>query len=127
MAVLEAQVPVEHRVFTENPATTGRHGSSQEGTLAEPVTRYAYQIYPANWTTPRPDPINMENMDNSITNLLMDVPDPSVYHQRDTVLIHGKSFIVQGIPEFDDWGNGMQIMGEYDDMFGGTVLIRRVA
>lgn len=126
MAVLDAEVPVAHRVYVENTASTGRHGSSEEGTLSAPVTRYVYQIYPARWQRPVPDPINIEDLDRSITDLIMDVPDSSVYKQHDTVLIKGISFVVQGLPEFEGWGDGLQIMSSYDDMFGGTVLIRRV-
>lgn len=126
MAVLEAQVPVEHRVFNENTVSTGRHGSSQEGTLSAPVTRYVYQVYPARWQRPVPDPINLEDVDRSVTDLIMDVPDSSVYKQRDTVLVNGVSFVVQGLPKFEGWGDGLQIMSEYDDMFGGMVLIKRV-
>lgn len=125
MAVLEAQVPVGHCVFTPN-TVPGRHGSAQEGTLADPVTRYVYQVYPARWQRPVPDPINMEDLDRSVTDLIMDVPDSSVYKQHDTVLIKGVSFVVQGLPEFEGWGDGLQIMSEYDDMFGGMVLIKRV-
>lgn len=126
MAVLDAEVPVAHRVYVENTGGTGRHGSSEEGTLSDPVTRYVYQIYPARWQRPVPDPINIEDLDRSITDLIMDVPDSSVYKQHDTVLIKGISFVVQGLPEFEGWGDGLQIMSSYDDMFGGTVLIRRV-
>jgi hypothetical protein len=126
MSVLEAEVVVQHRVFIENTASTGRHGSSQEGTLSDPIERKVFQIFPARWQRPVPDPINLEDLDRSITDLLMDVPDPSVYKQRDTVLINGVSFVVQGLPDFQGWGDGLQIMSEYDDMFGGSVLIRRV-
>lgn len=126
MAVLDAQVPVAHRSFVPNSAP-GRHGSAQEGTLSDPVTRYAYQVYPARWQRPVPDPINLEDTGRTITNLLMDVPDPSVYKKRDSVLINGLAYEVQGLPEAEgDWGNGTQLFPEYDDMFGGTVLIRRV-
>jgi hypothetical protein len=126
VAVLEAEIPVSHRVFVENTSSTGRHGSAQEGTLSDPITRYAYQVYPARWQRPIPDPINLEDLDKTVTDLLMDVPDPSVYKQRDTVLINGVSFVVQGLPDFQGWGDGLQLMGEYDDMFGGSILIKRV-
>jgi hypothetical protein len=126
MSVLAAEVPVEHRVFVPNSSSTGRHGSAEEGTLSDPITRYAYQIYQARWQRLVPDPINTEDIDRSVTDLLMDVPDSSVYKKRDTVLINGVSFVVQGLPDFEGWGDGLQIMSEYDDMFGGTVLIKRV-
>lgn len=127
MAYVDAEIPVLHKEFVSNSGTNLRHGEAAEGTYAEPgVTRYAYQIYPANWQSLRPDPIRLDDLDLSITDLIMDVPDPSVYKNRDQVTIKAKTFIVQGRPEFDDWGNGMQLMGEYDEMFGGTVLIRRV-
>lgn len=126
MSVLEAQVPVAHRVFIQNNGSTGRHGSSQEGTLSEPIDRFAYQVYPARWQRPIPDPINLEDLDRAVVDLVMDVPDPSVYAKRDSVLINGISFEVQGLPDFGGWGDGQQIMPEYDDMFGGSVLIKRV-
>jgi hypothetical protein len=110
----------------ENTGSTGRHGSAQEGTLSDPIERFAYQVYPARWQRPVPDPINLEDLDKTVTDLLMDVPDPSVYKQRDTVLINGVSFVVQGLPDFQGWGDGLQIMSEYDDMFGGSILIKRV-
>lgn len=125
MAVLDAEVPVMHRVFIEGTGT-GRHGSATEGTLSDPIPRFAFQIYPARWQRPVPDPINIEDVDHTVTELLMDVPDASVYKQRDTVTVNGTSFVVQGLPDFQGWGDGMQIMSEYDDMFGGSVLIKRV-
>lgn len=127
MSVIDAQVPVMHRVFVKNSATTGRHGSAEEGTHSAPIQRWAYQVYPARWQRPTPDPIDIEDYTRTITNLVMDVPDPSVYKKQDTVLINGVSFVVQGIPGVDaNWGNGTQIFPQYDDLFGGQVLIRRV-
>jgi hypothetical protein len=126
MAVLDAEVPVAHRVFIPNDGTPGRHGSSQEGTYSDPITRYAYQVYPTRWQRPIPDPVDIESLTRTETNLLMDVPDPSVYKKRDQVQVNGFAFEVQGLPDFGGWGDGMQIMSEYDDMFGGSVLIRRV-
>lgn len=127
MSVLAAQVPIMHRVFVKNSATTGRHGSAEEGTLSAPVQRLIIQIYPARWQRPTPDPINMEDYERTITNLVMDVPDPTVYKKRDEVLINGVAFVVQGLPEVDaNWGDGLQMLSEYDDLFGGQVLIRRV-
>lgn len=125
MAVLAAEVPVEHRVFIPN-TTPGRHGSAQEGTLSDPIDRLAYQIYPARWQRPVPDPINLEDIARTVTDLVMDVPDPSMYKKRDVVLVNGIAFEVQGLPDFTGWGDGLQIMSEYDDMFGGSVLIKRV-
>lgn len=126
MALLDAQVPVAHRVFTPNTGTPTRHGQADEGTLSEPIPRLAYQVYPANWQGLRPDPINWQDFDRTITTLIMDVPDPSVYHVRDTVMIHGKSFLVQGLPEFSDQGDGTKMGTGYDRHFGGQVLLKRV-
>jgi hypothetical protein len=127
VSVVDAQVVVMHRVFVKNAGTTGRHGSAEEGTLSAPVQRLAYQVYPARWQRPTPDPIVMEDYTRTVTNLVMDVPDPSVYKKHDTVLINGVSFVVQGLPDVDaNWGNGTQIFSQYDDLFGGQVLIRRV-
>lgn len=126
MAVLDAEVPVMHRAWVQNSGSQPRHGQAAEGTLSDPVERFVYQIYPARWQRPVPDPINIEDLARTETNLLMDVPDSSIYKNQDQVLVNGKAFVVQGRPEFESWGDGMQIMSEYDDMFGGTVLIRRV-
>lgn len=125
MSVLDAEVPVMHRVFIPN-TPGGRHGSATEGTLSDPIERKAFQVYPARWQRLQPDPINVEDVDHAVTELVMDVPDSSVYKQRDTVEINGTSFVVQGLPDFQGWGDGLQIMSEYDDMFGGSVLIKRV-
>lgn len=126
MAVWDAQVVVMHRVFTPNTAP-GRHGSAQEGTLAAPVERKVYQVYAARWQRPVPDPIDIEDLTQTVTNLVMDCPDPSIYKKQDQVLINGTAFLVQGLPDLDaNWGNGTQMLPEYDDMFGGQVLIRRV-
>jgi hypothetical protein len=127
MAVLDAEVPVEHRVWVQNSGSQQRHGQAAEGTYAEPITRYAYQVYPARWQRPTPDPINIEDLARTDINLLMDVPDATVYKNQDQVLINGTAFVVQGNPAFEDWGDGMQLMREYDDLIGGgQVLIRRV-
>lgn len=126
MAVLDAEVPVMHRVWVQNSAPQPRHGQTAEGELSEPVERFVYQIYPARWQRPVPDPINIEDLSRTETNLIMDVPDSSVYKNQDQVLVNGIAFVVQGLPAFEDWGDGRQIMNTYDDMFGGQVLIRRV-
>lgn len=125
MAVLDAEVPIQHRVFVQN--TTGaRHGQKSEGTHAPAVTRYAYQVYPMHWRNPHTDPIQVEDVARTVTDLLIDVPDPSVYKKRDMVLINGIAFDVQGLPDEAEWGGGTMLFKEYDDMFGGTVHVRRV-
>lgn len=127
MSVPDAQVVIQHRVFVKNPASTGRHGSAEGGSLSEPVERKIIQVYPARWQRPTPDPISIEDYTQTVTNLVMDVPDPKIYKKRDEVLINGTAFLVQGLPDVDaNWGDGTQIFPEYDDMFGGQVLIRRV-
>jgi hypothetical protein len=126
MAVLEAEVPVQHRVWVQNSGPQPRHGQAAEGIYSDPIDRFIYQVYPARWQRPIPDPINIEDLGRTDTNLLMDAPDATVYKNQDQVLINGIAFVVQGNPGFEDWGDGLQIMSSYDDMFGGTVLIRRV-
>jgi hypothetical protein len=126
MPVLDAEVPVMHRVFVQNTGPQPHHGMSDEGTLSDPIERFIYQVYPARWQRPIPDPIDLENYDKTISNFIMDVPDSSVYKKRDQVLVNGIAFEVQGQPGLESWSSGMQIMSEYDDMFGGQVLIRRV-
>jgi hypothetical protein len=128
MAVLEAQVPVMHRVFVQNTGNTGRHGSAAEGTLSDPIARYALDVYPAHWARGVTlDPVDIDTAARTVIDMLMDVPDPSVYKKRDEVLINGIAFVVQGLPEITgDWAEGMMPLPEYDDMFGGVVHIRRV-
>lgn len=127
MAVWDAQVSVMHRVFTANTVSTGRHGGVREGTLSDPIQRWAYHVYPARWQRPVPDPIDLEDTDRTVTNMLMDVPDPTVYKKLDSVLVNGFQFEVQGFANMEgNWGNGTQMFPSYDSLFGGTVLIRRV-
>lgn len=80
-------------------------------------------MYPKRWGAPRPDISTEEVTALTDTDMMLDVPDATVYKRRDTVEINGISYVVQGRPE--DWADD-QIMSEYDDMFGGTVLVRRV-
>lgn len=126
MPVVAAEVPVAHRVFVRNVASTGRHGSAQEGTLSDPITRLVYQVYPMHWRASHADPPDIEDYNRTVTDLLMDVPDPSLYKKRDQVAVNGVSFEVQGLPDMADWSNGTQLFSEYDDLFGGTVHLRRV-
>jgi hypothetical protein len=127
VATNDAQVVIQHRVFVQNDGSTGRHGSASEGTLSAPISRHIYQVYPARWQRATPDPINVEDNERTITNMLMDVPDPTVYNKGDTVLVNGISFEVQGLPGMEsNWSNGTQMLSSYDSLFGGQVLIRRV-
>lgn len=128
MAVVEALVPVQHRVFVQNVASTGRHGSAAEGELSAPIQRFALDVYPAHWNRGVTlDPIDIDTAARTVTDMLMDVPDPSVYKKRDEVSINGIAFVVQGLPEITgDWAEGMMPFPQYDDMFGGVVHIRRV-
>lgn len=126
MAVLEAEVAIQHRSFVLN-TTPVRHGQAAEGTHANPVTRYVYAIYPMHWRNPHTDPITIDEAARTITDLIMDVPDPGPYKKGDIVLVNGFAFDVQGQPELAEWADGLYPFKEYDDMsFGGTVHIRRV-
>lgn len=99
---------------------------SDEGTYADPITRYAYQFYPARWQRPVPDPVDTEDYDRTVQNMILDIADPSVYKKRDQVEIDGVVYTVQGRPEAESWSNGNQLMSEYDKFFGGQILVRRV-
>lgn len=124
MAVLPATVPIQHRVWTANTDPV-RHGQSGEGTLAEPVQRFAIQVYPMSWTNPDQDPITVDAAGRTVTDLLVDVEDPSLYKKNDEILINGVSFVVQGLPGFDDVAMGP--LPEFEDLLGGgTVHVRRV-
>lgn len=111
-----------HRVFVLD-TNTGRHGSAQEGTLSAPIERRAFQIYAKRWGTPRNDVTTTEIEMGTTTDMMLDVPDATVYKKRDTVTINGVSYEVQGRPE--NWADD-QMMPDYDDMFGGTLLVRRI-
>lgn len=124
MAVLRAQVPIQHRSFIPNTDPV-RHGQAGEGTLADPVQRFAIQIYPMSWTNPDQDPITIDAAGRTVTDLLVDVEDPSIYKKNDEILINDVSFVVQGLPGFDDVALGP--LPEFDDLLGGgTVHVRRV-
>lgn len=123
---MDAGVVVLHRVFIPNSGPQPRHGMSDEGTYSDPIERKAFQFYPARWQRPVPDPINVEDYDRTVQNMILDTPEPSAYKKRDQVEIDGVAYLVQGNPEAESWSGGNQLMPEYDSFFGGQILVRRV-
>lgn len=124
MAVVDAEVPITHRVWVPNGAP-GRHGIDQ-GQLSDPIDRFAVQVYPLHWRSPHADRPTIEEMSRTVTDLLIEVENPALYKKQDTVQINGVSFEVQGLPDQAEWGGGTMLFPQYDDMFGGTVHVRRV-
>lgn len=123
---MNPEVVVLHRVFVPNSGPQTRHGMTDEGTLSDPITRYAFQFYPARWQRPVPDPVDTEDYDRSISNMILDTPEPSMYKKRDQIEVDGVAYLVQGRPEAESWSNGNQLMSQYDSFFGGQILVRRV-
>lgn len=119
MAVLDPDIEVGHRVWQ----ATGPRGA---GRLLDPVTRYVYSVAPMNAARgPRTDPIDIDAIARTISDVLLDTAEPEVYSKLDTVLIRGISYEIQGQPEAMDFGSQMPF-SEYDDMFGALVHARRV-
>lgn len=127
--VLDPEIAVEHLVWVPEvdgtgAVVTGRHGLVQ-GQLQPPVTRMVFAIYPMHWRNPHTDPITTDEMARTLSDVLIDVPDSTIYKKLDHVVISGNDFEVQGQPWDSDWGQDMPF-SDYDDCFGGVVHARRV-
>lgn len=123
MSVLDAEIPIYHQVFIPPLGGVGRNNP---GSLSDPILRFVYSVAPmASWGSVRADPIDVDAVARTVQDILIDVPDPSLYKKLDTVVIQGVSYEIQGQPDQNDWGANMPF-ADYDDMFGAVVHARRV-
>lgn len=126
MPVLPATITIQHQVFT----TTGTDEHNNPiGTLADPVDRSVIGVYQfgADHDHGEVDPISVEYAARTIIDMVLQVPDPTLYKKWDNVLIFDGdnwiAFEVQGRPV--DWRLGIP-WPRYGGLFGGIVHARRV-
>lgn len=129
MPVFPAQIPIQHQVFvfevdgSNNPVLDA--DGNPKGSLADPVTRMIIGIQQLG--DGRVDPISVEYVERTITDLILEVPDPTLYKKLDRVLVNNSiewlAFEVQN--RFTSWSNGLPWQ-RYSKLFGGTVHVRRV-
>jgi hypothetical protein len=122
MAIFPASVEIQHQVWTQ----TGTDGHNNPiGTLASPVTRYIIGIQQLQ--DGRVDPISLDYVERTIIDLILEVPDPTLYKKLDNVLVYNGTewltYEVQNRPV--SWSNGLPWQ-RYASIFGGTVHVRRV-
>jgi hypothetical protein len=120
MTLLDADKDIGHQVCISTG--TDSHGNETFGYPNPPIPRKAIAIYPESWARPRPDPVDVETLARTMTNLLIDVPDATIFKKNDRILIFGKSFRVQNDPR--NWGSDAPF-GLDASMFGGTVHVER--
>jgi len=121
MTIFDANLDIDHQAVVATGIDT--HGNETFGYPNPPVARKAIAIYPISWTRPRRDPVEVETVARTETQLLVDVPDATIYKKNDRVFIFGESFKVENRPR--NWGDDAPF-GLDASMFGGTVHVLRV-
>lgn len=122
MPVFPCNVEIKHQIFT----ATGMDGHNNPiGTLSDPITRFIIGIQQLG--DGRVDPISIEYVQRTIVDLILQVPDPTLYKKLDNVLVYNGTewlaYEVQNRPV--SWSNGLPWQ-RYSKIFGGTVHVRRV-
>lgn len=119
MGLVAATIPVQHQVWAKT-GSKDSHGRDiyQHGPI---INRLVEAVYPLHMR-PRRDPVTVDYEARTETDLLMSVPDATVYNKNDRVTVHGKAFLVQNDPR--NWG-GDDPFGFDVSMFGGTVHLKR--
>jgi hypothetical protein len=129
LTVLPAKIPIQHQVWVWQVDSQGKQvldaDGNPVGSLAAPVTRYIIGIQQLH--DGRVDPISVEYVERTITDLILEVPDPTLYKKLDRVLVNTTgetvAYEVQGRPV--NWQIGLPWQ-HYSKLFGGTVHVRRV-
>ena len=123
LSVFPTSIEVRHRSYVTDGGVDA--DGNETGALADPVTRMIIGIQQLH--DGRVDPISIEYVDRTITDLILQVPDPRPYKKGDTVLVFNGvdwlSYEVQNRPV--SWSNGLPWQ-RYSGLFGGTVHVRRV-
>jgi hypothetical protein len=122
MPVFPATIEIQHQIWT----VTGTDGHGNPiGSLSDPIIRYIIGIQQLG--DGRVDPISIEYDERTITDLILEVPDPTLYKKLDNVLVNNGdewlAYEVQGKPV--SWSRGLPFQ-RYASLFGGTVHVRRV-
>jgi hypothetical protein len=122
MPVFPANIPIKHHVWTVTG--TDAH-NNPTGSWAPPVTRMIIGIQQLG--DGRVDPISIEYVERTIVDLILEVPDATVYNKLDNVEVNDgtewQTYSVQGQPV--SWSDGLPWQ-RYAQIFGGTVHVRRV-
>lgn len=122
LSVLPTNITIQHQVF--NATGTDAH-NNPIGELEAPVTRLIIGIQQLH--DGRVDPISVEYVERTIIDLIIQVPDPTLYKKLDRVLVNNGAewlaYEVQNRPV--SWSNGLPWQ-RYAGLFGGTVHVRRV-
>lgn len=122
MPIFPCLVEIQHQIWTSTG--TDAHGNPT-GSLSAPITRMIIGIQQLG--DGRVDPISVDYDERTITDLILEVPDPTLYSKLDNVLIYDgadwEAYEVQGKPV--SWSRGLPFQ-RYAAIFGGTVHVRRV-
>lgn len=120
MSIFPATIPVQHQVWTD----TGNKDSHNKTiyNFAPPVARMVIAVHPMR-RMPRRDPVTVEYEARTETDLVVEVPDATIYSKNDRVLIKGEAFLVQNDPR--NWG-GDDPFGFDKTMFGGSLHVKRI-
>lgn len=130
MPVFPAVITVEHQVWVWDTDVDDNKildaDGNPTGALADPVDRKIIGFQQLH--DGRVDPINPDYVERTITDIIMEVPDGTVYHKLDRVLLNRTAdewlaFEVQG--RTPTWQQGIPWQ-HYARLFGDTVHIRRV-
>lgn len=129
VGILPATISFQHRVWT--PGAADIHGNPT-GALGAPINRLAIACYPMHFRNPHTDPISADYVARTETDILVDVPDASLFKKLDQLIFAmelpfatdtGIAFEVQGLPV--NWGLNMPIQA-FGRLFPGVVHGRRV-
>jgi len=120
MTTLLANIAVQHQVWGDT-GTKDSHNRTIY-THGPIIKRMAIAIYPLHRIARR-DPTTVEYEARTETDLLVDVPDATVYHKNDRVLLKGTAYLVQNEPRNH---GGDDPFGFDKTLFGGTVHLKRV-
>lgn len=131
MGVYPELVAIQHQSYIFETDENGDrvldgHGNPI-GSLAAPVTRYAFTVYQIDWQHPHPDPISIDYLERTIVEIILMVSDPYNYKKLDRVSVYnGAEWLAYEVMNQSiSWGPGFPWQ-RYANLFGGEVHGRRV-
>jgi hypothetical protein len=123
MPIFPTSVEIQHLQWVKDGSTDA--DGNPTGAFSDPVVRLIIGIQQLG--DGRVDPISVEYVERTITDLLLQVPDTTPYKKLDRVLVNNGvewlAYEVQNRPV--SWSNGLPWQ-RYSQIFGGTVHVRRV-
>jgi hypothetical protein len=78
-------ITIQHRVYVFDGGTDDR--GNPTGALAAPVDELVVTFFRMDWAAPAHDPISLDYLSRTITDVMMLVPDSSIYKKLDQVLL----------------------------------------